>query len=401
MLATIRHRGPDVEFIVSGDDFAMGAARLSIMDVPGGRQPLTNEDGSVTASQNGEIYNFPALRTTLLSRGHRLLTRTDTEVLPHIWEDAGCRLPEEIDGMFAVAVWDSRKRSGLLARDRVGKKPLYYWQHDGALYYASELKALLALPGFDRRLNLQALHHYLSYKHVPHPLTIFEDVSILPPAHRLVYEAGAPPRTERYWRLSYAPVNGAHADEEEIVDELIAKLRDGVSRRLASDVPVGFFLSGGVDSSLVTALAAEAAGDRVKTFTLTYEDQSTTQGKEQDRKWARWVAERYNTDHREETITCADYPAAIRRILRSFDEPFAGVVSTYFLAEAMARHVKVAVSGDGADELFGSYRSHRMAFPEAANGHEPDWQWRAKLLVLSEQEKQALYAPHVREALAG
>src|SRR5438067_2648372 len=150
MLATIRHRGPDDEFIVSGDDFAMGAARLSIMDVPGGRQPLTNEDGSVTASQNGEIYNFPALRSALLSRGHRLLTRTDTEVLPHLWEDAGCRLPEEIDGMFAVAVWDSRQRTGLLARDRVGKKPLYYWQHDGALYYASELKALLALPGFDR-----------------------------------------------------------------------------------------------------------------------------------------------------------------------------------------------------------------------------------------------------------
>jgi asparagine synthase (glutamine-hydrolysing) len=401
MLAAIRHRGPDDEHIVSGDGFTMAAARLSIIDVHGGRQPLANEDGNVTASQNGEIYNFAPLREELLARGHRLRTRNDTEVLPHLWEDDGCGLPKRIDGMFAVSVWDSKKQIGLLARDRIGKKPLYYWQHDGALYYASELKALLTVPAFDRRLNLQALHHYLSYKHVPHPLTIFEDVSILPPAHQLVYEPGVAPRIERYWRASFAPREPAPGGEEEIVDELIERLKDGVSRRLVSDVPVGFFLSGGIDSSLVTALASEVAGARIQTFTLTYEDASTTEGKEQDRRWARWTAEHFATDHREETITCADYPAAIRRILRSFDEPFAGVVSTYFLAEAMARHVKVAVSGDGADELFGSYRSHRMAFPEADKGEEPDWQWRARLLVLSENEKSRLYSPQMREAVAG
>jgi asparagine synthase (glutamine-hydrolysing) len=401
MLATIRHRGPDDEFIVSGDGFTMAAARLSIIDVHGGRQPLTNEDGSVTASQNGEIYNFGALREELLARGHRLRTRNDTEVLPHVWEDDGCGLPKRIDGMFAVAVWDSKRQTGLLARDRVGKKPLYYWQHDGALYYASEVKALLTVPGFDRRLNLQALHHYLSYKHVPHPLTIFEDVSILPPGHLLIYERGAAPRVECYWRPSFAMADTGSRDEEEIVDELIDRLRTGVSRRLVSDVPVGFFLSGGIDSSLVTALASEVAGARIQTFTLTYEDASTTQGKEQDRRWARWVAEHFATEHREETITCTDYPQAIRKILKSFDEPFAGVVSTYFLAEAMSRHVKVAVSGDGADELFGSYRSHRMAFPEAEKGHSPDWEWRAKLFVLSEEEKSHLYSPQMREALAG
>jgi asparagine synthase (glutamine-hydrolysing) len=400
MLATIRHRGPDDEFIVSGDGFAMAAARLSIIDVVGGRQPLTNEDGTVTASQNGEIYNFGLLREQLLQRGHVLQTRTDTEVLPHIWEDDGCRLPERIDGMFAVAVWDEKKQAGLLARDRVGKKPLYYWEHDGAVYYASELKALLEVPGFDRRLNLHALHHYLSYKHVPHPLTIFEEVKILPPAHRLLFETGAPPRVERYWQLSFAPRNEPFADEEEVVDELIARLKPAVARRLVSDVPVGFFLSGGIDSSLVTALAAETAGTRIKTFTLTYEDSSTTHGKEQDRRWARWTAERFGTDHREETITCSDYPSAIRRILKAFDEPFAGVVSTYFLAEAMARHVKVAISGDGADELFGSYLSHRMAFAKAHDGDAPDWDWRAKLFVLSEEEKRELYSPAVRDVLA-
>ena len=400
MLATIRHRGPDDSFIVSGEGFTMAAARLSIIDVAGGRQPLHNEDGTVTASQNGEIYNFAVLREELLQRGHRLLTRTDTEVLPHLWEDEGCRLPERIDGMFAVAVWDAKRRVGLLARDRVGKKPLYYWEHEGAVYYASELKALLEIPGFDRRLNLHALHHYLSYKHVPHPLTIFEDVKILPPAHRLLFEAGAAPRVERYWQLSFAPRDEPLGDEEEIVDELIARLKPAVARRLVSDVPVGFFLSGGIDSSLVTALAAETAATRIKTFTLTYEDSSTTHGKEQDRRWARWTADRFATDHREETITCSDYPSAIRKILKAFDEPFAGVVSTYFLAEAMARHVKVAVSGDGADELFGSYLSHRIAFQKAAEGAEPDWEWRAKLLVLSEEEKRQLYAPAVRDALA-
>jgi len=400
MLTTIRHRGPDDAFIVSGEGFTMAAARLSIIDVAGGRQPLHNEDGTVTASQNGEIYNFGLLREELLQRGHRLLTRTDTEVLPHLWEDEGCRLPERIDGMFAVAIWDARRRVGLLARDRVGKKPLYYWEHEGAIYYASELKALLEIPGFDRRLNLHALHHYLSYKHVPHPLTIFEDVKILPPAHRLLFEAGAAPRVERYWQLSFAPRDEPLGDEEEIVDELLARLRPAVARRLVSDVPIGFFLSGGIDSSLVTALAAETAGTRIKTFTLTYEDSSTTHGKEQDRRWARWTAERFATDHREETITCSDYPSAIRKILKAFDEPFAGVVSTYFLAEAMARHVKVAVSGDGADELFGSYLSHRIAFQKAAEGGESDWEWRAKLFVLSEEEKRKLYAPAVRDALA-
>ena len=400
MLATIRHRGPDDEFIVSGDGFTMAAARLSIIDVVGGRQPLMNETGTVTASQNGEIYNFGLLREQLLQRGHVLQTRTDTEVLPHLWEDEGCRLPERIDGMFAIAVWDEKRQAGLLARDRVGKKPLYYWEHEGAIYYASELKALLEVPGFDRRLNLRALHHYLSYKHVPHPLTIFEDVNVLPPAHRLLFETGAPPRVERYWRLSFAPRDEPIGEEEEIVDELIAHLKPAVARRLVADVPVGFFLSGGIDSSLVTALAAETAGTRIKTFTLTYEDSSTTHGKEQDRRWARWTAERFGTEHREETITCSDYPTAIRRILKAFDEPFAGVVSTYFLAEAMARHVKVAVSGDGADELFGSYLSHRMAFAKAQDGDEPDWEWRARLFVLSEEEKRELYSPAVRDALA-
>jgi asparagine synthase (glutamine-hydrolysing) len=404
MIDTLRHRGPDDRHIIAGDGFALGAARLSILDVHGGRQPLTNEDGSVVAVQNGELYNFPVVRPALLERGHQLHTHTDTEVLPHLWEEQGVRLPEQIDGMFAVAVWDSHKRVGLLARDRMGKKPLYYWEHDGALYFASELKALLSIPGFERRLNLQALHHYLSYKHVPHPLTIFEGVWMLPPAHRLVYRSGRKPVIERYWRLSYAPRNGHVPDEDEVVEELLARMRTAVGRRLMSDVPVGFFLSGGIDSSLTTALASEVAPARVKTFTLTYADNATTEGKEQDRRWARWVAERFGTEHHEETIAVANYPDSLRKILRAFDEPFAGVVSTYFLSQRMAQHVKVAVAGDGADELFGSYLSHRVA---AGAERMPlfdgldDWAWRSRLLVFDDDEKEELYAPDVRSALAG
>src|SRR5688572_4664416 len=400
MLAALHHRGPDDQHIMSGDQFALGTARLSIIDVAGGRQPLTNEDGSVIAAQNGELYNFPVARPALLARGHQLHTHTDTELLPHLWEDHGERLPELIDGMFAVAIWDSRQQVGLLARDRMGKKPLYYWEHDNALYFASELKALLAVPGFERRLNLEALHHYLGYKHVPHPLTIFEGVRMLPPAHRLVFHPGSTPTLSRYWRLSFAP-NGRVPDEGEVADELLARMRRAVGRRLMSDVPVGFFLSGGIDSSLTTALAAEVSPAAVKTFTLTYAGRATTAGKEADCRWARWVATRYGTEHHEETIDVANYPASIRKILSAFDEPFAGVVSTYFLSQRIAQHVKVAVAGDGADELFGSYRSHRMA-ADARSGAsaEPDWQWRAGLLVMSDEEKVALYSPDVRAALA-
>lgn len=402
MLASLRHRGPDDGFVLSGDRYTIGARRLSIVDIEGGRQPLANEDGSIVAAQNGELYNFPELREALLEKGHRLRTRTDTEVLPHLWEDHGEELPRHVDGMFALAVWDDNQQRGFLARDRMGKKPLYYWEQHGALYFASELKALLVIPGFERRLNYEALHHYLGYKHVPHPLTIFEGVRILPPAHRLVFRPGTSSIVSRYWSLSFASEEGAPPTEREAAEQLLVRMRTAVRRRLMSDVPVGFFLSGGIDSSLTTVLAAEVAPARVQTFTLIYEDAATTDGKEQDRKWARWVAERYGTEHHEETIATSSYPDSLRKILRSFDEPFAGVVSTYFLAQRMARHVKVAVAGDGADELFGSYLSHRLAAGAQASldvGEEPDWSWRARLMVLSDEEKLSLYTADVRSQL--
>ena len=400
MLAALHHRGPDDEHVVSGPRFTMGTRRLSIIDVGGGRQPLTNEDGTITAAQNGEIYNFPTLRPTLLEAGHHFRTHTDTEVLPHLWEDHGDALPEHIDGMFAIAVWDDRRQVGLLARDRMGKKPLYYWHSGGAIYFASELKALLTIPGFSKRLNREALHHFLGYKHVPHPLSIFEGVSVLPPAHRLVFRPGSQPVISRYWTLSFCR-STAVPDERDAVDELLVRLETAVERRLMSDVPIGFFLSGGIDSSLTVALAAERAPTRIKTFTLTYSDQATTAGKEGDRTWARWVAERYGTEHHEETISFAHYPDTLPLILRAFDEPFAGVTSTYFMSQRSEQYVKLAVAGDYVYTANAYEFSHRLAAGMESSplvDSQPDWMWRSGLLVLSDEEKAALYSPEARAA---
>jgi asparagine synthase (glutamine-hydrolysing) len=398
MAELLRHRGPDDEMVVSGSRFALAARRLSIVDVEGGRQPVANETETVWAVQNGELYNFRAVREELARSGHVLHTRCDTEILPHVYEEVGAELPLRLDGMFAVAVWDDERGRGLLARDRSGKKPLYWLEHGGVLWFASEIKSLLLVPGFERRLDVQSLHHYLSLKHVPHPRTIFQEIRALPPGHRLVWEDGAA-KVDRYWRPRFDP-EGAPPSAEEAADVLLGLLRAGVKRRLMGDVPIGFFLSGGIDSSLSTVLAAEQAAGAIKTFTLTYGAGSTTPGKEEDRRWACWVAERWQTEHHEETIDFRRFPDTIGPILRCFDEPFAGVTSTYFLSELIGRHVKVALSGDGADELFGSYRSHRIAA-----GMEPppvageDWTWRAELLVLSDAEKESLYAAGVDDGL--
>ncbi len=425
MLDTLHHRGPDDGYYTSGPDFALGTRRLSIVDVAGGRQPMANETQTVWAAQNGELYNYPELRPRLLACGHRLQTHCDTEVLPHLYEDYGLQFPKHIDGMFAVAVWDDVNKIGLLARDRMGQKPLYYYQAGDILYFASEIKALLCIPGFERRINLQALHHFLSFKHVPHPLSIFKGIYSLPPAHTLIFRLGTEPELQRYWQLDFSPQTDIiNLPEAEVVDRLLTLLKRGVKRRLMADVPIGFFLSGGIDSSLSTVLATELAAGQIKTFSLTYAHESSTAGKELDRHWARWVANKYGTEHYEETIEFTHFPEQLRRILTCFDEPFAGVVSTYFLSQLISRHVKVALAGDAADELFGSYLSHRLAFPLAnynryrqtgdttliplfedepeflAHLAEPeDWAWRYKLLVLNDEEKYQLYHPDVAIAM--
>jgi asparagine synthase (glutamine-hydrolysing) len=423
MLSKLRHRGPDDEFFVGGDGFSLGARRLSIIDLAGGRQPIANETEDVWVAQNGEIYNFPPLMESLKAAGHCFRSRSDTEVLVHLYEEKGENFVEDLNGMYAIGIWDRRKKEGLLARDRAGKKPLYYHVTDkGILYFASEIKALLTLPFLSRRISRAALHHYLSYKHVPAPLSIFEGIQMLPPAHLLIYrqtEAGqCQIDVKRYWRLDFGRVWTDGLSENEIVDRLLETLGGSVQRRLISDVPIGFFLSGGIDSSLCTALAATVSKQPVETFTLAYGPDSTTAAKEQDRRCAEMVARRYRTKHHEEVIESSHLEDDLYAIINQFDEPFAGVISAYFLARRISQHVKVAVSGDGADELFGSYLSHRLAGPIQAyvdNGKSwcatteaahlsaqdrklleeiavaDDWEWRYKLLVFSDEEKSSLY----------
>lgn len=426
MLDTLVHRGPDDGHHVAQTDFCLGARRLSIVDVSRGRQPVSNETETVFAAQNGEIYNFPEIRKRLLQNGHTLQTRCDTEILPHLYEEHGVEIASQTDGMFAFAIWDSKRKVGLLARDRMGKKPLYYYHRNGALYFASELKAILKIPGFNRSINFEAMHHYLSYKHVPHPLCIFEGVRMLPPGHVLTFQPGSEPELRQYWRPDFSPNEDLRGlTEAEISDRLLDLLRQGIDRRLMSDVPIGFFLSGGIDSSLTTALAAEMSSTPLKTFTLTYAHESTTDGKQQDQRWATYVAKKYGTEHREEVVEFSHFPDSVQRILGCFDEPFCGVVSTYYLSELISKHVKVAISGDGADELFGSYLSHRLSFPMANHEEyqrtgdaaliEPfqndvafleglseseDWAWRYKLLVYSDEEKRRLYCPDLAQEMS-
>jgi asparagine synthase (glutamine-hydrolysing) len=424
MLRRITYRGPDDEFFVSGSRFTLGARRLSILDVEGGRQPLSNETGTVWAAQNGELYNFPELRAALEAKGHRLRTRNDTEIIPHLYEDWGAAFPSRLLGMFAIALWDDARECGLLARDHTGKKPLYYLERPGCLYFASEIKCLLAVRDYERRLNPVAVHHFLSYKHVPGPDTAFEGIMSLGPAQTLTWSAREGVKVSSYWSLRWSPDPAwDRMDEPEIAQRVAAALTEGVRRRLLSDVPIGFYLSGGIDSSLSTALAATVSPGRIKTFTLTYDPDSTTPGKEEDQRWARAVAEQYGTEHHEERLSLGSFAEEFPEILRHFDQPFSGVVSPYFLSRLIGRHVRVALSGDGADELFGSYLSHRLApviadyveggpsvldrpgfldsraLVEAIADRDPA-KWRARLAVFTEGEKRGLYTEAFAAAVA-
>lgn len=394
MLSAIVHRGKDDEYLLSGQDYSMGARRLSIIDLKGGRQPLTNEDRTVCVCQNGEIYNYPELMEQLIKSGHIFKTNCDTEVIVHMYEEFGEKFAERLNGMFAVALWDDRKKRGLLIRDRMGEKPLYYLSHTGFLYFASEIKSLLTLPFVKKEINLEALHHYLSYKHVPSPMTIFNGIRVLQPAQYLVYEKGNY-MTDHYWHLSYGGIE--NLAEDEIVSELLRLLKQGIRRRLVSDVPVGIFLSGGMDSNLVTALASELSNKPVETFTLTYPNEIASEGKKTDQRNARQIANQYGTNHHEEMVEINSFPEIFPKIIGCFGQPFSGVVSTYFLAKALRKYVKVGMTGDGADELFGSYLSHRLAsdtmfLANLDEGERDDWLWRSKLFVFSEGEKSNLYS---------
>jgi asparagine synthase (glutamine-hydrolysing) len=349
MCGAIVHRGPDDEGRLSVPGAALGMRRLSVIDVAHGQQPMANEDGTVHVVFNGEIYNHRALRAALVGRGHRLLTHSDTETLVHLYEDHGAAMAEPLRGMFGLAIYDATRRRLLLARDRLGQKPLYYWEHDGGLAFASEVRSLRALAHFPAEVDPAAVAAYLRLGYVPDPLCIYRGVRKLPPGHVLVWEAGGgPARVERYW----TPVRDeADVGEQDAVAELRRLFADAVGSHLESEVPLGAFLSGGVDSSAVVAEMARQMDRPVKTFSIGFDVDAYNEAPH-----AAEVARALGTEHTE-LIVRPDADALVERVVLGFDEPFAdsSALPTYLVAELARRHVTVALSGDGGDELFGGY----------------------------------------------
>ena len=344
------HRGPDSAGEHLANGVALAARRLSIIDLAHGDQPIANEDGSCVVVQNGEIYNYPELRRELERAGHELRTHCDTEALVHLYEEHGLGFAERLRGMFAVAIWDSRRHRLVLARDPYGIKPLYYRHVADELRFASELRALPR-----GEIDLDALEAFLAFNSIPAPYSIFRDVRKLPAGHILVWENGAI-TLERYARPGPEAESALRmGDEAELVEELRARLRDSVRAHLLSDVPVGVLLSGGVDSAVLAALAAQETPEPVHTFTIGFEERSFD-----ERADARRVAERYGTEHHE-LLVRPDPELLLRALADAFDEPFAdsSALPTYLVSQLAAEHVKVALSGEGGDELFGGYYTYQ------------------------------------------
>jgi asparagine synthase (glutamine-hydrolysing) len=347
---TLVHRGPDEDGYYLGQGVGLAMRRLSIIDLDGGSQPISNEDGAVHVVQNGEIYNYRELRTRLDALGHRFETESDTEVLVHLYEEHGPGFVEHLRGMFAVALWDERSSQLVLARDPFGIKPLHYRLTATELAFASELKAL---PGGD--VDLDALEAFLAYNVIPGPLTIYRDTRKLQPGHVAIWSAAEGLRLQRFARPgATTSIAERDAPTAELAEELRARLRDSVRAHLVADVPVGVLLSGGVDSSTLCALAAEESSERVRTFSIGFEEQSFN-----ELDTARLVAERYGTEHHE-LVVKPDAATLLPAFTAIFDEPFAdsAALPTYLVSQLASQHVKVVLSGEGGDELFGGYYTY-------------------------------------------
>jgi asparagine synthase (glutamine-hydrolysing) len=421
MIATLEHRGPDSAGSWQGEGVSLGMRRLAIIDVATGEQPVFNEDRSIAVVFNGEIYNHIELRADLLRAGHQFSTdHSDTEVIVHLYEEYGLDFLHHLNGMFAIALWDQRRGELVLARDRLGIKPIYFSRLRHGVAFGSEPKALLEHPEVSREPNPVALHHYLSMKNVPAPLSAFRQIEQLRSGELAICRDSEIVR-RHWWRPPFERVTDV--DEAEAAIEIRRLLEDSVRLQMRSDVPFGAYLSGGLDSSGIVALLAQQVAGKVKTFTLVYEDDFPS--KDNDRRFARVVAERYGTEHHEHLVKFDHLPEHLDNVVRAFDEPFSGVISTYFITQSIAQHVKVALSGDGADELFASYLPHRIAAPLAAYGegrNDPESlvpferevtqlaalhargdeaARRMGLYLLDDEAKNNLYTPGMREAVGG
>jgi asparagine synthase (glutamine-hydrolysing) len=356
MCDSIIHRGPDDEGFHVDGSAAIGMRRLSIIDLSTGHQPISNEDGTVWVVFNGEIYDYQALRAGLISKGHRFRTNSDTETLVHLYEEEGIEGLHKLRGMFAFCIWDARNRKMLLVRDRFGKKPLYYAHLPTGLYFGSELKCL-RVAGVPLEIDPMALRLYFQFQNIPDPYSIYKAIRKLQPGSWLEYGPAGQVRTGRYWKM---PVPVADTPRGFSEDDMCSRIRDkfdeSVRLRMIADVPLGAFLSGGIDSSSVVASMALQSKDPIKTFSIGFEEAAFN-----ELKYAGMVARKYNTDHHE-IIVKPDSVALTERLIRQYDEPFAdaSAIPTFIVSEFAARQVKVALSGDGGDELFGGYDSFQI-----------------------------------------
>ena len=366
MTDVIRHRGPDDEGSYTSDfslrppyepmpGVALGFRRLSIIDLEGGHQPMSNEDGTVWVVFNGEIYNYQALRRRLDGAGHSFRTTSDTETIVHLYEDEGLEFVQHLNGMFAIAIWDSRHRRLVMARDRIGQKPLVYRHEPGRLLFASELKSLLQVNDVPRDIDAGAIDDYLTYQYIPHPKTIFSGIRKLPPGHLAVYQDGELD-VRPYWQpdLNHEQTIGATAASARLVELMTSS----VEMRMRSDVPLGAFLSGGVDSSLIVALMQQRSSQPIKTFTIGFPIAAYD-----ETSYARQVARHIGTDHEELQVT-PDAISILPKLVWNYDEPFAdsSAIPTWYVSEVTRRHVTVALSGDGGDELFAGYPRYKAVW---------------------------------------
>jgi asparagine synthase (glutamine-hydrolysing) len=424
MCEAIRHRGPDDEGIYAEPGIGLGMRRLSIIDLAGGRQPIHNETRTVRVVFNGEIYNYRALRRELEGRGHAFTTASDTETIVHAYEEWGEAAFVRLRGMFGIALWDQSRRTLLLARDRAGIKPLHYAERNGRLYFASEIKSLLAAGAVGSSLNLDALDHYLAFLYTPGDASIFEGVRKLPPGHYLRWRDGRA-ELHRYWQVAEAePFAGSEADA---IDALRTVLADAVESHLMSDVPLGAFLSGGIDSSAVVGFMARASSRPVKTFSIGFDEPQFD-----ELEHARAVARHFGTEHHEFVVK-PDALSILDALVWHFDEPFAdsSAIPTWYVSQIARRHVTVVLSGDGGDELFGGYdrylpdpraarfdrlpvpgRHHLAAavwprLPHGTKGknllrhvaQDPSGRYIDSIALLHADERTALYSPDVRRAM--
>lgn len=351
MCDVVEHRGPDARGVHARDGVGLGVQRLAVIDLATGDQPIYNEDGSIVVVLNGEIYNYAELRESLQARGHSLRTAGDTETIVHLYEEYGARCVDHLRGMFAFALWDQQRRTLLLGRDRVGKKPLFFRTTPSTLWFASELKSILQDPEVPREVDLDAVDSYLRFQYVPHPLSAFRAVRKLPPAHTLRW-AGGEPEISRYWSLDYH--SGGACSMPDAAEAVRDSLLEATRLRLRSDVPLGGFLSGGVDSSAVVAAMAMEGSGQVKTFSIGFDVDGFD-----ETSFARQVARRYETDHHEFRVE-ADAISVLPRLVWHYGEPFAdsSALPSFYLSELTRRHVTVALNGDGGDESFAGYERY-------------------------------------------